>query len=223
LKPGRLRYSASPSSPRTSISANAGTGISGPRICTIPSEVIRHATRVPAARRVRGLTNSLPLFENREGAGNAGCTLHPRSRVQCAQKSAHTSIQGSGGNPTFPAQWLYGLLRALLGDRAFLPPSLANESANLTPASGRRDHTTSPYAFAPFVKSASASTASRRAFRDDREPPLLSGETGRFNPVICPSAKAKYFRFRGLTRFPKIRIYLPVGRDVARSARGKPR
>jgi hypothetical protein len=22
---------------------------------------------------------------------------------------AHTSIQGSGGNPTFPAQWLYGL------------------------------------------------------------------------------------------------------------------
>jgi len=47
----------------------------------------------------------------------------------------------------------------------------------LTPASGRRDHTTSPYASAPLVKSASASTASRRAFRDDREPPLLPGET----------------------------------------------
>src|SRR5665647_193070 len=108
-----------------------------------------------------------------EDAGNAGCTLQPRSRVQSAQKNAHTSIQGSGGNPTFPAQWLYGLLRALLGDRAFLPPSLTNDSASLTPASGRRDHTTSPYASAPLVKSASASTASRRAFRDDREPPLL--------------------------------------------------
>src|SRR3954468_17656135 len=26
------------------------------------------------------------------------------------------SIQGSGGNPTFPAQWLYGLSRALPGE-----------------------------------------------------------------------------------------------------------
>ena len=48
------------------------------------------------------------LFKS-EGAGNAGCALHPRSRAQCAQKVARTSIQGSGGNPTFPAQWLYGL------------------------------------------------------------------------------------------------------------------
>jgi hypothetical protein len=29
----------------------------------------------------------------REGAGNAGCALHPRSRVQNVQKKAHTSIQ----------------------------------------------------------------------------------------------------------------------------------
>ena len=28
-----------------------------------------------------------------EGAGNAGCALHPRSRVQNGQKKAHTSIQ----------------------------------------------------------------------------------------------------------------------------------
>ena len=28
-----------------------------------------------------------------EGAGNAGCALHPRSRVQDAQRKAHTSIQ----------------------------------------------------------------------------------------------------------------------------------
>jgi hypothetical protein len=150
-------------------------------------------------------------LEDREGAGNAGCTPHPRSRVQCAQKTAHTSIQGSGGNPTFPARWLYGLYRALLGDRAFLPPSPANESANLTPASGRRDHTTSPYASAPFVKSASTSTASHRAFRDDREPPLLSGETDGFNSLICPTAKAEYFRSWGLTQLPKIRSDLPVG------------
>jgi hypothetical protein len=34
--------------------------------------------------------------------------------------------------------------------------------ANLTPAPGRQDHTTSPSASALFVNSASASTASRR-------------------------------------------------------------
>ena len=55
-----------------------------------------------------------------EGAGNAGCALHPRSRVQICAKKAHTSIQGSGGNPTFPAQWLYGLYRAHPGVSGFL-------------------------------------------------------------------------------------------------------
>src|SRR5260370_41680325 len=55
-----------------------------------------------------------------EGAGNAGCALHPRSRVQKAERKSHTSIQGSGGNPTFPAQWLYGLFRALPGVSGFL-------------------------------------------------------------------------------------------------------
>jgi hypothetical protein len=38
-----------------------------------------------------------------------------------------------------------------------------DRSTNLTPASRRQNHTTSPSAFAPFVKGASASTASRPA------------------------------------------------------------
>src|SRR5882757_2268789 len=42
--------------------------------------------------------------------------------VPCANwvKNAHTSIQGSGEHPTFPAQWLYGLYRALPGVSGFL-------------------------------------------------------------------------------------------------------
>src|SRR5213596_1286059 len=54
-----------------------------------------------------------------EGAGKTGCLLHPRSRVRFAQTNMHTSIQGSGSIPAFPAQWLYGLLRALPGERLF--------------------------------------------------------------------------------------------------------
>src|SRR5229473_2116923 len=73
--------------------------------------------RILAAGGARGLRFvSLKL----EGAGNAGCALHPRSRVQKAERKSHTSIQGSGGNPTFPAQWLYGLFRALPGASVFL-------------------------------------------------------------------------------------------------------
>ena len=34
-----------------------------------------------------------------------------------------------------------------------------------------------------------------RAFRDDREPPLLSGETGGFKPLICPSRLGKNSAF----------------------------
>src|SRR5437764_8829170 len=88
-----------------------------------------------------------------EGAGNAGCALHPRSRVPKIAHLAHTSIQGSGNTPTSPAQWLYGLYRALPGERAFLPPSPLRSLLlkSLTPASRRQDHTTSPYALA-FVR-----------------------------------------------------------------------
>src|SRR5437867_2614400 len=85
-----------------------------------------------------------------EGAGNAGCTLHPRSRVPKMCIMAHTSIQGSGNTPTSPAQWLYGLLRALPGGAGLLSPSSLRSLLlkNLTPASRRQDHTTSPYALA---------------------------------------------------------------------------
>src|SRR5437763_11725940 len=92
--------------------------------------------------------NSYVLTLKAEGAGNAGCALHPRSRVPKVAQLAHTSIQGSGNTPTSPAQWLYGLYRALPGGAGLLSPSLANCSTSLAPASRRQDHTTSPYALA---------------------------------------------------------------------------
>jgi hypothetical protein len=48
---------------------------------------------------------------------DAHCT---RGLVCKRQKQKpHTSIQGSGGNPTFPAQWLYGLYALSPECRAF--------------------------------------------------------------------------------------------------------
>src|SRR5438105_3562591 len=83
----------------------------------------------------------------------------------CVKKQTHErSHHGHTGNhPAFPAQWFYGFLRALPGDQACLTPSPALLIADLTPALGRQNDTTSPYASAPFVTRAAASTASRPA------------------------------------------------------------
>jgi len=52
-------------------------------------------------------------------------------------------------HPAFPARWFDGLLRALPGDRALLPPSPQSARCalqDLAPASGRQDHTAWPSA-----------------------------------------------------------------------------
>jgi hypothetical protein len=72
----------------------------------------------------------------------------------------------SGEHPAFPAQWFYGLLRALPGDRAFLPPSLHwNEPAQLDASIGAPG----PHDFAVRV-----SHVRLRDFRVHRIPPQRS-------------------------------------------------
>src|SRR3984893_3434883 len=86
----------------------------------------KHEDERPLSRgamRPRFAGNFLTLQS--EGAGNTGCTLHLRSRVQQCTKKRTRAYRFSGGNPAFPAQWFYGLFRALPGDRAFLSPSSA--------------------------------------------------------------------------------------------------
>ena len=81
----------------------------------------------------------------------------------------------SGGTPAFPAQWLYGLYRALPG-RAGLVVTVAGgiASADLTPASGRQDHTTSPYASGAHVYRAIRVHRISPHVRDDRERPSFA-------------------------------------------------
>jgi len=57
-----------------------------------------------AARNARGLACWFRPPQT-EGAGKTGCALHPRSRVQSAQKKRTRAYRFSGGNPAFPAQW----------------------------------------------------------------------------------------------------------------------
>jgi hypothetical protein len=88
-----------------------------------------------------------------------------------------------------------GFLRALPRDRAFLPLSPArreNVFADLAPASGRQDHTTSPSAPATFVRRAIRvhRTPASRVVTIGRNVPLHRGGMRESIGVICPTPQA---------------------------------
>jgi hypothetical protein len=107
-----------------------------------------------------------------KGAGNAGRSTRPQPG---RPKKMATSVTSHHGHIGFtrhsPRDGVNKLPRALPGDRLICHRRRRKNSANLTPAPGCQDHTPWPSASAPFVNSASTSTASRSAYRDDREPP----------------------------------------------------
>ena len=122
-----------------------------------------HTFAFPRREAARVLLKSSALFKKRaQGRPGARCTRG----LACKRVKKRTrAYRFSGSSPAFPAQWFYGLFRALPGDRAFLSPSLRKSlPANLTPASRRQDHTTSPSASQARSSGATASTASHPAF-----------------------------------------------------------
>jgi hypothetical protein len=86
----------------------------------------------------------------------------------------------------------------------FLPPSLLRiaSSNNLTPAPGRQDHTTSPYAAASFVCAYRARCCRvhriPRHVRDDRETPLCVGTGWRKRVADLGGAQNEIFFPAGL-------------------------
>jgi hypothetical protein len=99
---------------------------------------------------------------SKEGAGNAGCALHPRSRVQNCAKNRTRAYRFSGGNPASPAQWLYGLCLCSPRRRIPLVTVAAGLMAfpirldrishrQLDTSNGCQNHGVLPYALAPFV------------------------------------------------------------------------
>src|SRR3954454_8130991 len=135
--------------------------------------------------------------------------MHPQPRVR--NRSKHTSVVTTGSPEAsgIPARnGFNGFLRALPGDRALLSPSSAEMfPANLTPASRRQNHTTSP----------SASHAVRHQHvrvhripsrvRDDRERPYM-GRDGAGYGFDLGEKRTNIYLQSGLDRcFPRT----PVG------------
>ena len=97
-----------------------------------------------------------------------------------------------------PHAMVYGLFRALPGDRAFLSPSFAKVAFRKLDAGVEAS---GPHVFAVRLKrirqSAIRVHRNPPRVRDDREPPLRWDGTARDVQVICCFCKSEYFCKRG--------------------------
>src|SRR5713226_6550799 len=121
----------------------------------------KHAFATPR----RDAPGSCIYLPPKEGVGNAGCPLHPRPRVRLVVVESTRVTTSTPESPGIPARngfTAYFVLSPVTGlfchrrlrtDVVSAPGRADPTSATLTPASGRQDHTTSPYAAAPFVSS----------------------------------------------------------------------
>jgi hypothetical protein len=130
----------------------------------------RRAMRPSYARNFRPEGVARPSREgaarpSREGAGNAGCPMHPQPRVRMVVVNAHEYSQRVHRNrPAFPHAMVltvYFVLSPAIGCfatvasriKALSGPVEPNEPPrDLTPASRRQDHTTSPSADSASAK-----------------------------------------------------------------------
>jgi hypothetical protein len=152
------------------------------------------------------------IFRPIEGAGNAGCLLHPRSRVQYVQRTRTRAYRYSRSIPAslrngFTA---YAALSPATNSschrhrriEGFAAPGWAGQNLRrLDTSNGCQDHTVLPYASAPFRLSrllsahrpeacpanpaapdAAASTASHPNVRDDGRRP----SSGMRRRELCP-------------------------------------
>jgi hypothetical protein len=172
---------------------------------------------------------SINVSLKREGAGNAGCLLHPRSRVQWHKEVAHehTGTAGALRHSLRNGLTAYAALSLETNSsclhRCRLDGSFDPVGSNLPPAAWHQPRVSGPHGFAvrcnaghlarrahsreiPPCEHASrltlpASTASRPAFVTTRDPPSCRDGTARKEPLIWVGWKAEYFCARDWTAF----------------------
>jgi hypothetical protein len=147
-----------------------------------------------------------------EGAGKAGCALHPRSRVQIVQKKAHTSRQVQRRQSDFPCAVVLTLIFVL-------SPAIRPWVVTVACASSRKLdaslEASGPHDFAVHLRR----LRQRRPPRPPHPRPALltlrnaplSGTGCKSYSAIFVSEKQKYFCERGWTRHNLNTTDLPVG------------
>src|ERR1700722_1084118 len=169
-------------------------------------------SRSRGAMRPRFAINLRPFKQKAWGMPGARCT---RSLV-CAMgnKYAHEySKRAIGNHPTFPHAMVYGLYRALPGDRLSCHRR-QRLPANLTPASGCQDHTSSPSA---------ASNARQARRRVHRIPPRVRDVASRPSEWDGTARDILLIWVRPQAIFLKFRNYLGCAPWEGKSALGRVR
>src|ERR1700730_3567929 len=113
--------------------------------------------------------------KKQEGAGNAGCPMHPQPRVRfvvgvCTRVFTAEAPETSG----IPHAMVLRLISRSPRGPGVLAPVVSQglTPQTLAPASGRQGHTTSPSASSAFVLCAISVHRNPLHVRDDRETPL---------------------------------------------------
>jgi len=132
---------------------------------------LRTQLRDLAARFRAMFARNVPPSEIQRAQGMPGARC-ARSLVCEKTNTRAKSPRSHRNDPAFPAQWFYGLLRALPGDHACLTPSPALPIADLTPGIGASEpHDLAVRRSAIRQLRCSVHRIPPRV-RDDREPPL---------------------------------------------------
>ena len=159
-----------------------------------PPDSVEYGFAISRRDCARGLHEFCPSRSKRaQGRPGARCTRGLVCKL-CIRKRTR-AYRFSGNTPAFPAQWFYGLFRALPGDRALLSPSPreALASHELDTSVG----VSGPHDFAVrYRRSSFAAIRVHRIpphVRDDREPPLSSGETARAGSADLPDGESGIF------------------------------
>jgi hypothetical protein len=133
-----------------------------------------------------------------KGAGKTGCALHPRSRVQCASsKSAHEHTGSAETLRPSPRNGFTAYI-ALSPVTGFLA-TVATRALprNLTPASGRQDHTILPYASARSSRTLSRPSQPGPTFMTTAKRPSCGPGWRKLVALICPTSIEEFFLERG--------------------------
>ncbi len=116
-----------------------------------------------------------------------------RTHGSRATKSSGGRTTGVTGDSGFPCAMVLRLIRALPGETGLSchrPRKTQSRLARGHRPLGRQACTTSPSASCALVSRALSVHRISTRVRDDRDPPLVSGETGGFVVLICPTTEA---------------------------------
>jgi hypothetical protein len=155
------------------------------------------SVRVLAAEFARAVLDTRPSKNSR---GRRECRVKASPAAPVHNKKHGEGTTGSAGSSGIPCAMVYGLYRALPGDRALLPPSRARSSCALDTSVG----VSGPHDFTVRADDARPASSSRPSHprltcRDDRDTPSASRRDAADQIIYFRKTEYEYFSRRGLT------------------------